>query len=118
MSNIAVIECTLDKTGSEQCQADNPRQQLRLMTVANDAMSPTFERGDIAIVDTLQRRFMKDGIYVIEAHGMACIKQLTRRINGSIVVSDANPVIKTFDVVESDESLEVIGKVVGKATFF
>lgn len=78
-----------------------------------DSMSPTFEDGDILLVDTgLRDPSGADGVYVLEANSRIFIKRVTEKLSGGHIVTSDNPSIKTADELNGDSEVQVKGKVV------
>lgn len=86
---------------------------LRFIHGFGDSMSPTFEDGDILLVDTGVRDPQAiDGVYVLSANGRLYIKRVRCRLDGATEVSSDNPTVKTVDVLTNGTSLDVLGRVV------
>lgn len=85
---------------------------LRFIHGYGDSMSPTFNSGDVLLVDTDMRDVKIDGIYVLEAHGRLFIKRVRQRLDGSYEISSDNPTHKTVDTLNGDHQVEVKGRVV------
>ncbi|QIL83907.1 helix-turn-helix transcriptional regulator [Diaphorobacter sp. HDW4A] len=88
-------------------------KHVRFIHAYGDSMSPTFEDGDIVLVDTgmLDARAI-DGIYVIEANERLYIKRVRQRIDGEVEVSSDNPTVKTVDILNGDHPAMILGKVI------
>lgn len=87
-------------------------QALRFIHAYGDSMAPTFEDGDVLLVDTGARDPAIDGVYVLEAHRRIFIKRVRQRLDGSYEVSSDNPNVKTVDVLNGDHAVDVLGRVV------
>lgn len=87
-------------------------QALRFIHAYGDSMAPTFEDGDVLLVDTGARDPAIDGVYVLEAHRRIFIKRVRQRMDGSYEVSSDNPNVKTVDVLNGDHAVDVLGRVV------
>lgn len=85
---------------------------LRFIHGYGDSMSPTFESGDILLVDTGIRDHRIDGVYVLQAHGRLFIKRVRQRMDGTTEVSSDNAAHKTVDVLNSKSPVDVLGRVV------
>lgn len=68
----------------------NP-SRLAIITARGDSMAPTIRDGDLLIVDTSDRKWTRDGIYVIGVEDDLWVKRVDRRIDGSLVLSSDNP---------------------------
>lgn len=85
---------------------------LRFIHGYGDSMAPTFNSGDVLLVDTDMRDVKIDGIYVLKAHGRLFIKRVRQRLDGSYEISSDNPTHKTVDTLNGDHQVEVKGRVV------
>lgn len=86
---------------------------LRFIHGFGDSMSPTFEDGDILLVDTGVRDPQAiDGVYVLAANDRLYIKRVRCRMDGAMEVSSDNVTVKTVDVLTDGRSLDVLGRVV------
>lgn len=86
---------------------------LRFIHGFGDSMSPTFEDGDILLVDTGVRDPQAiDGVYVLSANSRLYIKRVRCRLDGATEVSSDNPNVKTVDVLDGGTNLDVLGRVV------
>jgi len=77
-----------------------------------DSMSPTFNDGDILLVDTGISSVRVDGVYVLEAHERLFIKRVRQRIDSAYEISSDNPTVKTSDILNGDHQVSVKGRVV------
>lgn len=86
---------------------------LRFVHAYGDSMSPTFEDGDVLLVDTGMRdpRHI-DGVYVMAANDRMYIKRVRQRMDGSVEISSDNATVKTVDVLNGGQSIDVLGRVV------
>lgn len=88
-------------------------QALRFIHGLGDSMSPTFEDGDILLVDTGARDARSiDGVYVLSANHRIYIKRVRQRLDGTVEVTSDNPNVKTVDILNGDHGIEVLGRVV------
>lgn len=85
---------------------------LAFIHAIGDSMSPTFNDGDILLVDTGTKTVNADKIYVLSAHGRLFIKRVRQRIDGAFEISSDNPTVKTTDILNGDHQVEVKGRVV------
>ena len=86
---------------------------LRFVHAYGDSMSPTFEDGDVLLVDTGMRdpRHI-DGVYVMAANDRMYIKRVRQRMDGSVEISSDNATVKTVDVLNGGQAIDVLGRVV------
>lgn len=84
---------------------------LRFIHGYGDSMKGTFNDGDILLVDTGIRLVDIDGVYVLCAHDRLFIKRVRQRWDGKFEISSDNPGIKTSDLLDGSEELDVRGRV-------
>lgn len=86
---------------------------LRFIHAYGDSMHPTFEDGDVLLVDTGMRDPKAiDGVYVMSANDRVYIKRVRQRMDGVVEISSDNPTVKTVDVLNGDHRIDILGRVV------
>ncbi len=85
---------------------------LSFIHAIGDSMYPTFNDGDILLVDSGNNNAESDSVYVLEAHGRLFIKRVRRRMDGTFEISSDNPAVKTVDVLNGSHDVIVKGRVV------
>lgn len=85
---------------------------LAVISGRGNSMSPTFNDGDLLLVDTGIKGVSIDGVYVLSAHNRLFIKTVRQRIDGGFEISSDNPSVKTVDVLNGDHQVTVHGRVV------
>lgn len=85
---------------------------LRFIHGFGDSMEPTFNDGDILLVDSGVPDVKVDGIYVLEANDRLYIKRVRQRMDGSFEISSDNANVKTVDVLDGSKPVAVKGRVV------
>ena len=85
---------------------------LKVISGYGDSMMPTFNDGDILLVDTGIRAVNIDGVYVLSANERLYIKRVRQRMDGHFEISSDNPTVKTVDVLNGDHEVTVHGRVV------
>lgn len=86
---------------------------LRFIHAYGDSMSPTFEDGDILLVDTgIKDPRIIDGVYVMTANDRVYIKRVRQRMDGVVEISSDNATVKTVDVLNGDHRIDILGRVV------
>lgn len=86
---------------------------LRFIHAYGDSMSPTFEDGDVLLVDTgIRDPKVIDGVYVMAANDRLYIKRVRQRMDKALEISSDNPTVKTVDVLNGDHSIDILGRVV------
>lgn len=89
------------------------RSALRFIHAYGDSMAPTFEDGDVLLVDTgLKDPRHIDGVYVMAANERVYIKRVRQRMDGVIEISSDNPTVKTVDVLNGDHCIDILGRVI------
>lgn len=87
-------------------------EALRFVHALGDSMKPTCESGDILLVDTGHRTVDIDGVYVLRANQRLYIKRVRQTLAGGWEVSSDNATVKTVDVLDGHEQIEVLGRAV------
>lgn len=87
-------------------------ENLRFIHGYGDSMDPTFNDGDILLVDAGVLDVKVDGIYVLEANERLYIKRVRQRMDGTFEISSDNPNVKTVDVLDGSKPVAVRGRVV------
>lgn len=87
-------------------------ENLRFIHGWGDSMDPTFCDGDILLVDAGVQIVRIDGIYVLEANDRIYIKRVRQRMDGKFEVSSDNATVKTVDVLDGTQPVNVRGRVV------
>lgn len=88
------------------------REDLALVTVCGDSMSPTLTDGDIVLVDMKnQGKFKSDSIYLINGGDELRIKRIQKKVDGTLVIKSDN---RHYDpeVVGNLETIRIVGRVV------
>lgn len=88
-------------------------QALALIQVKGDSMAPTLSDGDIILVDTSDRHFEANAIYVLQLEGSLLVKRIQRKIDGTVVIKSDNLAYEP-ETVRGDllDQLNVVGRVV------
>lgn len=87
-------------------------EALRFIHGKGDSMYPTFNDGDVLLVDTMVHAAEVDGVYVLDAQSKLFIKRVTRNFDGSHQVSSDNTAIKTVSILDGTQDVEIKGRVV------
>ena len=88
------------------------KENLAIITGYGDSMLPTFDDGDVLLIDTGIKSISADGVYVLSANNKIYIKRVRQRFDGQYEISSDNPAIKTIDVLNGDHEISVHGRVV------
>jgi transcriptional regulator with XRE-family HTH domain len=88
-------------------------QYLSLISVKGDSMEPTLSDGDTILVDTTDRQFETNAIYVLQLEGSLLVKRIQRKVDGTIIIKSDNRAYEP-ETVRGDivEQLKVVGRVV------
>lgn len=87
-------------------------ENLRFIHGYGDSMEPTFNDGDILLVDAGVSEVKVDGIFVLEANARLYIKRVRQRLDGAFEISSDNTTVKTVDVLDGRTEVGVLGKVI------
>lgn len=104
---LSVSRTWVNKTLNQITNTSN----LAFIHAIGDSMTPTFNDGDILLVDTGIQSVDTDSIYVLDAHDRLFIKRVRRRLDGTFEISSDNPAVKTVDVLNGGNQVSVKGKV-------
>lgn len=86
---------------------------LSVISALGDSMMPTFNDGDILLVDTGIKAVDRDGVFVLRANDRLYIKRVRQRIrDGAFEVSSDNSTAGTPEELQGREQIDVLGKVV------
>lgn len=96
---------------SRNVSVSNPAN-LAILSAYGDSMSPTFNDGDILLVDNGITEIKVDTVYVLEFNNELFVKRIQRRLDGSIVIKSDNPLYDPHIVTNGDkDSLHILGRV-------
>lgn len=86
---------------------------LAVISAMGNSMTPTFNDGDILMVDRGVSTLRTDDVYVLEFHDELYIKRIQRRPDGSVAIISDNKVHDPMIVSAGEkENIRVIGRVV------
>lgn len=89
----------------------NP-SRARAIFASGDSMEPTIRDGDLLLVDESVDRIMNDGIYVVVYQGMARVKRVQRRRDGSFILKSDNERYQPEVVPQNEiDQITVAGRV-------
>lgn len=92
-----------------------PGARLGLIEAQGDSMEPTIRSGDGLIVrfDLDRADIGRGGLFIINLHGAILVKRISRRLDGTVVVSSDNPFYPTETLTPdaADELLHIQAKV-------
>lgn len=87
-------------------------KNLAFIHAIGDSMHPTFNDGDVLMIDTGDKSITADKINVLQAHQRLFIKRVRQRLDGEFEISSDNPSVKTVDVLNGSHDVEILGRVV------
>jgi phage repressor protein C with HTH and peptisase S24 domain len=105
---LTISKTWADKTLRPYTNSEN----LAFIHAIGDSMHPTFNDGDILMIDTGDKSITADKIYVLEAYERLFIKRVRQRLDGEIEISSDNPSVKTVDILNGNHTINVLGRVV------
>jgi len=92
------------------------KENLVVLEVEGDSMSPTINPGDLIIVDTAISNVEFSGIFVLEVSGALLVKRVHRRVDGSMSIISDNKTYQPETVQPSEaNNIRVVGQVVWHA---
>ena len=104
------------EAGWLQAEFPNSFENLLLTQVKDESMEPTLKRGDLILVDTIDRDLdsIDHGVYLLKLEDRILIKRLQYWSEKSIRVLSDNPSYEAFSIELSDNpaNLSIMGKVV------
>jgi transcriptional regulator with XRE-family HTH domain len=84
-------------------------ENVYMLQVEGDSMSPTLNSGDWALADTSQNYISSDGLYLIRMASGLAVKRIQSGLNDITIKSD-NPAYK--DITASIGEVSIIGKII------
>lgn len=85
---------------------------LAVVTARGDSMSPTFNDGDILLVDASISSIKLDAIYVLSRDGELFVKRIQRNVDGTVEIISDNPSYRPQRIEDPGKSgLLVLGRV-------
>lgn len=88
---------------------------LAIITASGQSMAPTFNDGDLLLVDRGVMDIRDDAVYVIARNNDLYVKRIKRRLqDGAVIVKSDNPLFGPDDIIENGErdGLEILGRIV------
>lgn len=102
----------ISRKWAEKRLSNTSIDSLHFLPAYGDSMSPTFNDGDILLVDASILNVTIDGIYVLWVNDRYYAKRVTMKLNGAFEVSSDNASIKTTDDLDGSKETEIKGRVV------
>ena len=95
-------------------------EHLRAIKVDGKSMLPTLIPDEYVIIDVSQKKYVGDGLYVVNYGGNLIVKRLQfiPSNGGTIEIISDNPEFKSYKIIMNDDqtSLYIIGRVVAQIT--
>lgn len=96
----------------EKAAGANPNQ-LSIVFIDDDSMSPTVTQGDFIIINSNIRKFSNDGIYIINSNAGSFIKRIQKLLDGTYLIKSDNPSYEPQSIKALDLSkINIAGKAV------
>lgn len=87
-------------------------KNLKIISAAGNSMEPTFNDGDLLLVDTGIKAVDIDGIFVLRANNRLYIKRVRQKLDGTVVISSDNPLAGTPEELSGKQRVDCLGRVV------
>ncbi len=85
---------------------------LRVISAYGDSMMPTFNDGDLLLVDAGIHAVDIDGVYVLRTNARLYIKRVRQRLDGTFEVRSDNQLVGTPEELSGKQKVDVLGRVV------
>ena len=86
-------------------------ERLKLFFVNDDAMTPTFKRGDFLLIDTHINAVENDGVYLIKSKAGTFLKRININLDGSLTIKVDNPIHHQEVIADlKEKGVKIIGK--------
>lgn len=85
---------------------------LKVISAYGDSMTPTFNDGDLLLVDSGVKAIDIDGVFVLRANDRLYVKRVRQKLDGTFIVSSDNQLAGTPEELTGKYSVEVLGRVV------
>ncbi len=112
-SDHVVGQLTLSATWIQQTLTRiSGTKNLRVISAYGDSMSPTFNDGDMLLVDIGIKSVEIDGVFVLRTNSRLYIKRVRQKLDGAFEVRSDNPVAGTPEELSGKTKVEILGRVV------
>lgn len=88
----------------------------RALKARGDSMEPTIRDGDLLLIDTSIDRVLDEGIYVVVVAGLALVKRLGIRRDGTVTLKSDNAALYREELIPPHETGDLI--VAGRVMWF
>lgn len=87
--------------------------KLAVVLISGDAMSPTLNDGDVAIVNVEAKQVFNAGVYVVKVGDTLHVRRMQRGLDGTLTVRADNPIYQAEHFCGDDSSkLDIAGRVI------
>ena len=109
-----IKEITIDQDQVLELLGRKTVNNINLINVPTDSMSPTINKGDVAFIDITCHGYCGEGVYAfVDKYGELFIKRLQRVPNGGMKILSDNPKYSPLDFTQKElERCYIIGKLV------
>lgn len=108
-----ISHMTINRTWLQRHASFTAVENLALLPGHGDSMEPTFEDGDMLLVDRGVNEVKIDAVYVLELNDELFVKRLQRRPNGDVLMLSDNKQYDSYTITEGDrDRFRVLGRVV------
>ena len=88
-------------------------EDLALITAEGDSMHPTFDDGDVLLVNRGVADVRNDGVYVMQLESEHFVRRVQRQFDGSLLMISDNAKLPTQVVPREDRTrFNVLGRVI------
>lgn len=106
-----IEELMINKSWIQQNVKADP-EKLQIISGYGDSMHPTFNDGDLLLVDVSKKDLDSEGVYVFCTSVGLFIKRFRKRLDGTFEISSDNPTVKAVDVIRGEKEITLEGRVV------
>lgn len=97
-----------------QHYSDLDESKIGFITIVDDEMQPTLNRGEIVLIDSSDKDIYRSGLFLIWVGSTLKVRRLSQKMNGGFEVSKDSTHYPD-EVIPSDEleRIKVVGRVIG-----
>lgn len=85
---------------------------IAMLTMFNDSMSPTIEKGEVVLVNTACQKYAGEGIYIFVMNNELYVRRLRQTPDGILQANASNETAGTsFEITQNNvEKMQILGK--------
>ena len=85
---------------------------IAMLTMFNDSMSPTIEKGEVVLVNTAYQKYAGEGIYIFVMNNELYVRRLRQTPDGILQANASNETAGTsFEITQNNvEKMQILGK--------